>query len=73
LVPKFHLQGHNEECRFRYSLNYTKYCGRTDGESVERPWLRSNETAKTTRDMNPGHRKDTYEDCNSFWNYDRIL
>lgn len=69
LVPKLHLQGHKEICRFLYSLNYTLYCGRTDGEGVERPWDHSNDTAKITRDQNPGHRKDTYDDTNADWNY----
>ncbi|EJD37043.1 hypothetical protein AURDEDRAFT_73638, partial [Auricularia subglabra TFB-10046 SS5] len=69
LVPKMHLQGHKEECRFLYSLNYTPHCGRTDGEHVERPWIDSNETSKITRDQNPGHRKDTFDNTNNAWNY----
>ncbi|EJD42016.1 hypothetical protein AURDEDRAFT_68052, partial [Auricularia subglabra TFB-10046 SS5] len=28
LIPKLHLQGHKENCRYLYSLNYTRYCGR---------------------------------------------
>lgn len=73
LVPKLHLQGHRELCRFVRSLNYTRYCGRTDGEGVERPWDHSNETARITRDQNPGHRKDTYDDMNGDWNYRKLV
>ncbi|EJD33801.1 hypothetical protein AURDEDRAFT_28207, partial [Auricularia subglabra TFB-10046 SS5] len=73
LVPKLHLQGHKENCRFQYSLNYTAGCGRTDGEGVERPWAHSNDTAKITRDQNPGHRKDTFDDCNGDWNYVKLV
>ncbi|EJD37576.1 hypothetical protein AURDEDRAFT_18290, partial [Auricularia subglabra TFB-10046 SS5] len=73
LVPKLHLQGHKEDCRYRFSLNYTPYCGRTDGEGVERPWAHSNDTAKITRDQNPGHRIDTYNDTNGDWNYRKVM
>lgn len=73
LVNKMHLQGHQEDCRFRFSPQYTVGCGRTDGEGVERPWPHSNETAKITKDQNPGHRKDTFDDTNSDWNYRKLI
>lgn len=72
-VNKMHLQGHKEDCRFRFSPQYTCGCGRTDGEGVERPWAHSNETAKITQDQNPGHRKDTFDDTNSDWNYRKVV
>lgn len=38
LIPKFHLQSHEDKCHSRFSFNYNKGCGRTDGEGVERNW-----------------------------------
>ncbi|KZV97162.1 hypothetical protein EXIGLDRAFT_670364 [Exidia glandulosa HHB12029] len=73
LINKLHLQGHREDCRYRFSPQYTCSCGRTDGEGVERPWPHSNETAKITQDMNPGHRKDTFDDTNTDWNYRKVI
>ena len=32
VIPKLHLQGHKDECQYKYSLNYKKCCGCT-GES----------------------------------------
>ncbi|KDQ15239.1 hypothetical protein BOTBODRAFT_108942 [Botryobasidium botryosum FD-172 SS1] len=36
LIPKMHLYAHKDDCHYRYSFNYTKGCGRTDGEAPER-------------------------------------
>ena len=35
LVPKFHLQSHEEKCHSAFSFNYCKGCGRAEGEGVE--------------------------------------
>lgn len=73
LINKMHLQGHQDDCRFRFAPHYTPGTGQTDGEGVERPWPHSNETAKITKDQNPGHRKDTFDDTNGDWNYRKLI
>lgn len=61
-IPKYHLNGHREEDHNRYSLNFMKGVGRTDGEEVERGWSRFDGTAASTREMGPGSREETLED-----------
>ncbi|KAF6743804.1 hypothetical protein DFP72DRAFT_993649 [Ephemerocybe angulata] len=63
LVPKFHLPAHVEACRVKYSFNYAPGVGRTDGEAPERGWAASNDLAYSTREMGPGSRRDTLDDC----------
>ncbi|KZP13327.1 hypothetical protein FIBSPDRAFT_913099 [Athelia psychrophila] len=38
LVPKFHLQSHEEKCHSLFSFNFMEGGARTDGEGVERNW-----------------------------------
>jgi hypothetical protein len=63
LVPKFHLPAHVQKCRDNYSFNLTPHVGRTDGEAPERGWASSNDLAYSTREMGPGSRRDTLDDC----------
>jgi hypothetical protein len=63
LVPKFHLPAHVQKCRDNFSFNLTPHVGRTDGEAPERGWSSSNDLAYSTREMGPGSRRDTLDDC----------
>ncbi|KAF6748329.1 hypothetical protein DFP72DRAFT_992237 [Ephemerocybe angulata] len=49
--------------KVKYSFNYTPGVGRTDGEAPERGWAASNDLAYSTREMGPGSRRDTLDDC----------
>jgi hypothetical protein len=60
-VPKFHLPAHISPCRSKYSFNYGKGVGRTDGEAPERGWSDTNALAPSTREMGPGSRRDTLD------------
>ncbi|EAU92238.2 hypothetical protein CC1G_10124 [Coprinopsis cinerea okayama7 len=62
LVPKYHLAAHVAKCQAEFSFNFTKGCGRTDAESVERGWRGSNELAASTSQMGPGARRDKIDD-----------
>lgn len=55
LVPKFHLQSHEEQCYSPFSFNFFRGVGRTEGEGVER--------GPSTAEMLPGHRWETLDDC----------
>ena len=61
LVPKFHLPAHVIGCRTRFSFNFTKGIGRTDGEAPERGWAEVNPLAASTKEMGPGSRRDTLD------------
>jgi hypothetical protein len=71
LVPKMHLDGHVSDCKYRYSLNYTEGCARTDGEGIERSWAEQKPCGLSTREMNHGHRHDVLTDFIDWWNLSR--
>ena len=73
LVPKFHLPAHVAHCRSRYSFNYTKYVGRTDGEAPERGWAEINPIANSTKEMGPGYRRDTLDSHFNDYNWRKII
>jgi Kyakuja-Dileera-Zisupton transposase len=62
-VPKFHLGSHVEACHAPFSLGYTLGVGRTDGEGVEHNWDGLNGQGPSTKEMGPGNRWDTLDDC----------
>jgi Kyakuja-Dileera-Zisupton transposase len=69
LVPKFHLQSHNEECHSAFSFNFFKGAAQTDGEGVERNWDDLNGQGPSTSEMLPGARWDTLDDCCAWVNW----
>ena len=73
LIGKMHLQNHVENCQWLYSLNYTEGVGRLDGEEVERFWAEMNQVAGSTKQMNPGHRRDTLDDIIRDWNKGKLV
>jgi hypothetical protein len=72
-VPKFHLGSHVESCHAPYSLGYTLGVGRTDGEGVERNWDGLNGQGPSTKEMGPGNRWDTLDDCCGHANWRKIV
>lgn len=73
LVPKFHLQSHNEKCHSAFSFNFARGGGRTDGEGVERNWAELNGQAASTAEMLPGHRWETLDDCCGWANWRKTM
>lgn len=71
-VPKFHLPAHIAPCQWTYSFNWIKGVGRTDGEAPERGWANINPIASSTKEMGPGHRRDTIDDHFGDWNWKKI-
>ncbi|KAF8204536.1 hypothetical protein BJ912DRAFT_277 [Pholiota molesta] len=72
LVPKKHLDGHKDDCKYRFSLNYTDGTGRSHGEGIEASWAESKQSGGSTRQMNHGHRHDTLNDFHNYWNWNKI-
>ena len=73
LVPKFHLPAHITSCQWSFSFNWMKGVGRTDGEEPERGWANLNAAALSTKDMGPGHRRDTLDDYMGDWNWKKLV
>lgn len=73
VIPKFHIYAHGKKCQTRWSLNYLRWMGRTDGEGVEREWSHINPVALSTRLMGPGARHDTLDDHWGAWNWRKLV
>lgn len=73
LVPKFHLPTHVTACRNRFSFNFTKGVGRTDGEAPERGWAEVNPLAPSTKEMGPGSRRDTLDAHFGDYNWRKVV
>jgi Kyakuja-Dileera-Zisupton transposase len=72
-IPKFHIYGHGKTCQTRFSLNFLKFMGRTDGEGIERWWSHINPVSMSTKEMGPGSRHDTIDDHAAAWNWQKIV
>ncbi|KAK0474520.1 hypothetical protein IW261DRAFT_1422824 [Armillaria novae-zelandiae] len=72
LVPKMHLDGHIEKCKYEFSLNYVKGMGRSHGEGIEASWAETKQSGGSTRQMNHGHRHDKLNDFHNYWNWAKV-
>ncbi|KAH9906094.1 uncharacterized protein B0H18DRAFT_1132035 [Fomitopsis serialis] len=73
LIPKFHLPAHQESCHTKYSYNFIKHVGRTDGEAVERGWAAVNGFSGSTKEMGPGSRRDVLDDVFGDYNWRKVI
>ncbi|KAK7017498.1 hypothetical protein VNI00_018627 [Paramarasmius palmivorus] len=69
VVPKLHIHGHERKCQENFSLHFEPGSGQSDGEGLERHWAGDGGIATSTREMGPGHRRDTMDDQFSSWNH----
>ncbi|KAH7918389.1 hypothetical protein BV22DRAFT_1024674 [Leucogyrophana mollusca] len=72
-VPKFHLPAHVVPCHTKFSFNFIRGVGRTDGEAPERGWANINPVASSTKEMGPGNRRDTLDDHFGDWNWKKVV
>ncbi|KAL0569452.1 hypothetical protein V5O48_012511 [Marasmius crinis-equi] len=72
LVPKMHLYGHKEDCRFQFALNFLLGAGRIHGEGIEPSWAETKQSGGSTRQMNHGHRHDKLNDYHNYWNWRKM-
>ncbi|KAG1887643.1 hypothetical protein F4604DRAFT_1674832 [Suillus subluteus] len=61
-----------ESCQTKFSFNFIKGVGRTDGEAPEHRWADINPIATSTREMGPGSRRDTLDDHFNDWNWKKV-
>ncbi|KAG1797309.1 uncharacterized protein HD556DRAFT_1431085 [Suillus plorans] len=66
------LSPHIASCQTKFSFNFIKGVGRTDGEAPERGWADINLIATSTREMGPGSRRDTLDDHFNDWNWKKV-
>ncbi|KAK7020260.1 hypothetical protein VNI00_017752 [Paramarasmius palmivorus] len=72
VVPKLHIRGHERPCQERYALHLHPGAGQTDGEGIERLWAEVGPVGVSTREMGPGHRRDTIDDHQGARNWRKI-
>jgi len=73
VVPKLHIRGHDRKCQETFALHFTLGVGQTDGEGIERHWANLGPMATSTREMGPGHRRDTIDDHLGNWNWQKLV
>ncbi|KAJ3558488.1 hypothetical protein NP233_g11498 [Leucocoprinus birnbaumii] len=71
-VPKMHINGHKADCQIENSFIYEPHSGMTCGEGIESAWSEQNHAAAFTKEQNPGHRHDTLDDFNGYWNWMKL-
>ncbi|KAK7054294.1 hypothetical protein VNI00_003487 [Paramarasmius palmivorus] len=72
VVPKLHIRGHERRCQENYALHLLPGAGQTDGEGIERQWAEVGPIGVSTREMGPGHRRDTIDDHQGARNWRKI-
>ncbi|KAK7014754.1 hypothetical protein VNI00_019289 [Paramarasmius palmivorus] len=72
VVPKLHIRGHERPCQERFALHLHPGAGQTDGEGIERLWAEMGPVGVSTREMGPGHRRDTLDDHQGARNWRKI-
>ncbi|KAK7019222.1 hypothetical protein VNI00_018122 [Paramarasmius palmivorus] len=72
-VPKLHIQGHERRCQENFALHFMLGAGQTDGEGIERHWANLGPIGTSTREMGPGHRRDTIDDHMGAWNWSKVI
>ncbi|KAK7013626.1 hypothetical protein VNI00_019462 [Paramarasmius palmivorus] len=72
VVPKLHIRGHERACQETYALHLLPGAGQTDGEGIERLWAEVGPVGVSTREMGPGHRRDTIDDHQGARNWRKI-
>ncbi|KAF8834862.1 hypothetical protein BDN67DRAFT_992573 [Paxillus ammoniavirescens] len=65
LVPKFHLPAHIAACQPLFSFNWIPGV-------PERGWANINPVASSTKEMEPGHHRDTLNDHFGDWNWKKV-
>lgn len=72
-IPKMHIRGHGLECQINHSFYYKNYSGMTCGEGIESSWSEQNHAANSTKELNEGHRHNTLDDFNGYWNWCKVI
>ncbi|EUC59889.1 hypothetical protein RSOL_331780, partial [Rhizoctonia solani AG-3 Rhs1AP] len=72
-VPKFHIIGHIQECKVRWSLNNMDNVGRIEGEGPERGWSGLNEASGSLSEKSPGFRHDSINYLMNSWNLEKTF
>lgn len=73
MVPKAHIAGHGSSCQGRFSFNWRKGVGRTEGEGIERGWSGLGKAGPSTKEMTPSGRRETIDDFCGYTNWKKVI
>ncbi|KAL0566047.1 hypothetical protein V5O48_015965 [Marasmius crinis-equi] len=73
VVPKLHIKGHGRDCQEEFAFHLLFGGGQTDGEGIERQWASLGPIGTSTREMGPGHRRDTVDDHIGAWGWRKVV
>ncbi|EIM90992.1 uncharacterized protein STEHIDRAFT_44851, partial [Stereum hirsutum FP-91666 SS1] len=73
VVPAFHLEAHIEKCKPLFSPRFSRWLALTEFEAIERIWAILNGAAFSTKEMRPGHRRDTLDDFCGYANWTKTI
>ncbi|KAL0568059.1 hypothetical protein V5O48_013932 [Marasmius crinis-equi] len=62
VIPKLHIKGHRRPCQEKFAFHLLPGGGQTDREGIERQWANLGPIGTNTREMGPGHRRETIDD-----------
>ncbi|KAJ7092208.1 hypothetical protein C8R44DRAFT_750322 [Mycena epipterygia] len=71
-VPAVHIQGHNEECMYKFATSYMLATGHFHGETAEVYWPELNQIGTQVCQQSGGHRQDTIMNHHNDWNYKKM-
>ncbi|KAL0574400.1 hypothetical protein V5O48_007558 [Marasmius crinis-equi] len=73
VVPKLHIKGHGRDCQEKFAFHLLPGGGQTDGKGIERQWASLGPIGMNTKEMGPGHRRDTIDDHLGYWGWIKLL
>ncbi|KAJ7449748.1 hypothetical protein B0H11DRAFT_1743513, partial [Mycena galericulata] len=71
-VPALHIQGHQEECMYKFGTSYMVATGHFHGETAEFYWPELNQIGTQVSQQSGGHRQDTIINHHNDWNYKKM-
>lgn len=73
LIPLLHVEGHKDDCMYRFSSAYKPNAGHFHGETAEQTWSEFNQLGGIIRQQSAGHRHDTISDHFGNWNFIKLI
>ncbi|KAJ7695551.1 hypothetical protein B0H14DRAFT_2650538 [Mycena olivaceomarginata] len=71
-VPALHIQGHQEDCMYKFATSYMMATGHFHGETAEHYWPELNQIGTQVTQMNGGRRQDVITLNHNDWNFKKM-
>lgn len=71
-VPALHIQGHQEDCMYKFATSYMMATGHFHGETAEHYWPELNQIGTQVTQMNGGRCQDVITLNHNDWNFKKM-